>query len=51
MKKIDIIVIRTTCKRNLGNSKPCVKCLSDMYYLAPKKGYKINNVYYSDESG
>lgn len=44
-------VIRTTCTRKLGNSKPCLKCLIDMYINAPQKGYKIDNVYYSDMNG
>lgn len=51
-KKVDILVIRTSFSRKLGNSKPCIMCLDHMYnYAATMKGYKINNVYYSDECG
>ncbi len=51
LQHIDIIVIRTSINRKLCNSKPCIKCLYDMYSYAPKKGYKICNVYYSNSQG
>jgi cytidine deaminase len=50
-KVVDLLVIRTTLCRKLGNSKPCVKCLECMFCYATKKGYKVNNVYYSTADG
>lgn len=51
-KLADVFVIRTSLNRKLGNSKPCIKCLDNMYNFAlKKKGYKINNVYYSTTDG
>lgn len=32
-------------------SKPCIHCVKMMSELAPSRGYKIANVYYSDQNG
>jgi hypothetical protein len=32
-------------------SKPCLNCIKKMQFLPSKKGYKIQNIYYSDEEG
>lgn len=32
-------------------SKPCAHCITTMTDLAPKKGYKINRVYYTTDDG
>jgi len=50
-KVVDLLVLRTTLCRKLGSSKPCVKCLECMFCYATKKGYKVNNVYYSTKDG
>jgi cytidine deaminase len=50
-KVVDLLVLRTTLCRKLGSSKPCVKCLECMFCYATKKGYKVNNVYYSMSDG
>ena len=50
-KKVDILVIRVSPSRKLGNSKPCIKCIDCMCNFAVKKGYKINNIYYSTTCG
>ena len=50
-KKVDILVIRTSKTGILGMSKPCVHCLSIMKSLAPEKGYRINKISYTDETG
>jgi len=47
IKNIDIIVIRVT-QLKLKDSKPCSKCLEHMMKI---KGYKIKNIYYSDNDG
>ena len=51
LKKIDILVIRTSGNGKVGISKPCIKCLLDMSTLPQKKGYVIKNVLYSDYDG
>jgi len=51
LKKIDIIVIRTSQTGKIGMSKPCIKCIIDMTTLPPKRGYIIKNIFYSDVSG
>jgi cytidine deaminase len=32
-------------------SKPCAHCLAIMCTLPQKKGYKINNIFYTDQNG
>lgn len=50
-KKVDILIIRTSKTGCLGMSKPCAHCIDIMSEMAPKKGYKINRVYYTTEEG
>ena len=49
LKKINILVIRTTKTGKLSSSKPCYNCIMDMLHIPPKRGYRINWVYYSNE--
>ena len=51
LKKINILVIRTSNTGKIGMSKPCIKCIIDMMCLPPKKGYIIKNISYSDSNG
>jgi hypothetical protein len=51
LKKIDIIVIRTSQNGKIGMSKPCIKCIIDMTTLPQKRGYIIKNISYSNTSG
>lgn len=51
LKKINILVIRTSLTGKIGMSKPCIKCIIDMMTLPPKRGYIIKNISYSDTSG
>ena len=51
LKKIDILVIRTSVIGKIGISKPCIKCLIDMSTIPQKKGYIIKNILYSDCDG
>ncbi len=51
LKKIDILVIKTSINGKIGISKPCVRCLIDMSILPQKKGYIIKNILYSDRDG
>jgi cytidine deaminase len=48
---VDIIVLRVSPTMKLGNSRPCFKCVQDMNSVPTKKGYKIKNVYYSNQNG
>ena len=51
--KISLLVIRVSKNQRgyvLGNSRPCAKCIQDMYNIQ-SRGYKIMDVYYSDIGG
>jgi cytidine deaminase len=50
-ESINLLVIRLTTKNKLQSSKPCHNCIETMKTLPQKKGYKIENIYYSDEEG
>lgn len=50
-KNVDMLVIRVSSSRKLGNSKPCIKCIDCMCNFAVRKGYKINNIYFSTTCG
>jgi hypothetical protein len=47
---VDMLVIKVLRNGKLSNSAPCVKCLKSIAN-AITKGYKINKVYYSNETG
>lgn len=51
LENINILVIRLSTKNKIQSSKPCSNCIETMKNLPPKKGYKIQNIYYSDMSG
>ena len=51
LEPINILVIRVSPKNKIQSSKPCSNCLKIMNTLPEKKGYKIENVYYSNEEG
>lgn len=51
LKIVNICVIRTTLSGKLANSKPCIHCLQRLDELAPRKGYRINWIYYSKADG
>ncbi len=51
LEPINILVIRLSMKNNLQSSKPCSNCIETMKKLPQKKGYKIQNIYYSDSEG
>jgi len=50
-KKIDIIVLRVTSTGKLGMSKPCKHCIFALSSIPLKLGYKIDDVYYSNDGG
>ena len=51
LKKVDILVIRANKSGSIGTSKPCYHCILAMNISLPKKGYVVNDVYYSDRDG
>lgn len=51
LELVNILVVRLSAKNNLQSSKPCSNCIEVMKSLPTKKGYKIQNVYYSDNKG
>jgi cytidine deaminase len=48
---INLLVIRVSSKNKIQSSKPCNNCIEAMQKIPEKKGYKIENIYYSDENG
>ena len=50
LQNINLLVIRLSGKNKLQSSKPCNNCIQTMRKLSIKKGYKIQNVYYSDNN-
>jgi hypothetical protein len=48
---INLLVVRFSKNNKIGNSKPCANCILMMRSFPPKKGYKIRNIYYSDDCG
>lgn len=51
LENINLLVIRLSGKNKLQSSKPCSNCIHTMKILPEKKGYKIQNIYYSDSNG
>lgn len=49
--KIDLVVTRQSRTLQLGMSRPCLRCISYINIFAPKRGYKIKNVFYTNEQG
>jgi len=50
LQNINLLVIRLSRKNKLQSSKPCVDCINKIKFLPEKKGYKIKNIYYSDDN-
>lgn len=51
LENINLLVIRVSSKNKIQSSKPCNNCIEAMQKIPEKKGYKIENIYYSDENG
>jgi len=45
--KFDMMILRISVNRNLGNSKPCINCLCSMYNFSKKRGFKLDKIHYS----
>ena len=51
LEQINILVIRLSKTNKIQSSKPCNNCIKVMETIPDKKGYKIQNIYYSDNEG
>ena len=51
LEPINILVIRLSPKNKLQISKPCSNCIRLLSIIPKRKGYKLENIYYSDENG
>lgn len=51
LETVNLLVIRLSGKNKMQSSKPCSNCIDIMKTLPEKKGYKIQNIYYSDADG
>jgi hypothetical protein len=49
--KINMLVLRFLKTGDLASSKPCVNCIKNMMNEPVRKGYKIEDIYYSDYDG
>lgn len=51
LKRVDLMVIRTSAAGTLGSSKPCTHCVGRLCRDLPKKGYQLDRVYFSEMGG
>jgi len=51
LEPVNLLVVRFSKNNKLQNSKPCANCIQNMRILPEKKGYKIRNIYYSNDNG
>lgn len=51
LEPINLLVIRFSKNNKIQSSKPCANCIQTMKTLPQKKGYKIKNIYYSNDYG
>jgi hypothetical protein len=51
LESINLLVIRFSKNNKLQISKPCANCIQTMKILPERKGYKIRNIYYSNDNG
>lgn len=51
LENINILILRFSKNGNILMSKPCINCINNMINIPIKKGYKINNIFYSENDG
>jgi cytidine deaminase len=51
LETINLLVVRFSKTNKLQSSKPCSNCIKIMNTIPEKKGYKIQNIYYSNSDG
>ncbi len=48
--KVNLLVIRFLKSYKLASSKPCFNCIKNMIDIPQKRGYKIEDIYYSEDN-
>jgi hypothetical protein len=51
LESVNLLVIRLSKSNKIQSSKPCSNCIKIIDVIPEKKGYKIKNIYYSDNEG
>lgn len=51
LKRINLMVTRTSKTGNWGNSKPCLHCILMLTSRLPVKGWSLASIYYTDSNG
>ena len=51
LESVQMCVLRVNGNGKLNNSKPCNHCVLSLNMITPMKGYRIENVFYSNETG
>ena len=51
LENINILVIRISPTNKIQSSKPCNHCIKMLHILPKKRGYHIQDIYYSNTSG
>lgn len=51
LTKINLFVMRLSKTGQIGNSMCCLKCLYDIKFKLPIRGYEIDRIYYSATDG
>lgn len=51
IKKVSLLVIKSSKTHCLSLSKPCIKCVNDLTIEPLRYGYRIDRIYYSDNNG
>jgi len=51
LQSINLLVIRFSKTNKIQNSKPCSNCINEMSIIPKRRGYKIQNIFYSDGEG
>ncbi len=51
LESVNLLVVRFSKTNKIQSSKPCSNCIQIMDTMPEKKGYKIQNIYYSNSDG
>jgi cytidine deaminase len=51
LEPVNLLVVRFSKTNKIQSSKPCSNCIQIMDTMPEKKGYKIQNIYYSNSDG
>ena len=51
LESVNLLVVRFSKTNKLQSSKPCSNCIQILYTMPERKGYKIQNIYYSNSDG